>query len=125
MNLRAVSILLDHLFKVVEAFSTLVDERRVLEPLLDDPVHHGVGKCYVGRRIEPDILVGKPCRCTEPRVDHNNRNATLLGLHDAPTGKRVSFYGVGTPHHDQVRVQDILERVGCGTRAERQREPCD
>ena len=125
MDLRGVSILLDRLFQVIEAFRALLDELLVLEAFLDDIVHHVVGERNVGRRVEPDPLVGKPCGCTEPRVNHDNRDALLLGLHDAPAGKRVGLDCIGTPHDDQVGVQDILERVGRCTGPEREREPCN
>ena len=125
MDLRGVSILLDRLLEILEAFRTLLDKLLVLKAFLDDLVHHGVGERNVGRRVEPDPLVGKPCGCTEPRVNDDDRDPLLLCLHDAPAGKRVSLDCVGTPHDDQVRVQDILERVGCCTGTERERETCD
>ena len=123
MDLRGVSILLDRLFQVIEAFRALLDELLVLEAFLDDIVHHVVGEGNVGRRVEPDPLVGEPCRCTEPRVNDDNRDALLLGLHDAAAGKRVGLDCIGTPHDDEVGVQDILERIGRCTGTEREREP--
>ena len=122
VDLRSISILLDRLFEVIEAFRALLDELLVLEAFLDDPVHHVVGERNVGRRVEPDPLVGKPCGWAEPRVNDNDRDSLLLGLHDAAAGKRVGLDCVGTPHDDQVGVQDILERVGGCTGTERERE---
>ena len=110
-------------FQVVEAFRPLLDVLLVLEPLLDDVVHHVVGERDVRRRVEPDVLVGKPCSRAVPRVNDNDRDTLLLGLHDAAAGKRVCLHCVGAPHDDEVGVQDILERVGGGTGPEGEREP--
>ncbi len=96
-----------------------------MEVLLDDPVHDRVDQGNVRRGVVADVLVGQARRGRVARVADDDLLACLLCLDEPAACERVRLNGVRPYQEDDVGVQEVLEGVRRGTRAEREREPCD
>jgi hypothetical protein len=106
------------LLELVEVLGPLLDELLVLQVVLDDVLHEGVEERDVRARVEGQVDVGELRRRRETRVGRDDLRALLLGLHNPPANQGVLLECVGPDNEEDVRIGDVLDRLGHRTGAE-------
>ncbi len=101
-------ILLDFFFQLVEAERGARDVVGIVEPLVDNDVHHAERKRHVGPRTDGDVPVSQPRRARLVRIDHHQLRAVAFGLfHERPQVDVIAV-DIRAPGDDVARVRELL-----------------
>ena len=109
----------DDLAHGLEVVGRLADVLLVLEPLLEDRVHHRVQQPDVGPGPELEVALRELRQPDLARVGDDERRALADGLLDAQREHRVRLGRVRADDEEEAVVLDLRDRVGAGSSAER------
>ena len=96
---RAVQVLIEaaRLLILLESGGGVVDERPVLEPLVEDLSRHGVRERDISAHVEAEPQVHPLRRRRSPRVDGEEFGAVMNALEDVVKKDRMRLAGVRPP----------------------------
>ena len=103
----------------LEVFGRLADVLLVLEPLLEDRVHHRVQQPHVRPRAELEVALRELRQPDLARVGDDERRALAHGLLDPQRQHRVRLGRVRADDEQEAVVLDLRDGVGARASAER------
>lgn len=87
-------IILNDLFDLLIALSSLCDEFLILKSLGDNNIHDTVCKCNIGSRFQFQMNIGMLCKTNITRIYNDQLTATLYCLTDLHTNNRMCFFRI-------------------------------
>ena len=87
-------IILNDLFDLLIAFSSLCDEFLILKSLGDNNIHDAVCKCNIGSRFQLQMNIGMLCKTNITRIYNDQLTAALYCLTDLHTNNRMCFFRI-------------------------------
>ena len=109
----------DDLAHRVEVLGVLADVLLVLQPLLEDHVHHRVHQPDVRARPQLQVALRELRQPDLPRVGDDERRAVPHRLLHPQREHRVRLGRVRADHEQEAVVLDLGDRVGAGSSAQR------
>ena len=106
-------VLHNDLFQLLKALSAGLDELLVDQALVDEYVHHAVGKGHVGAGTELQVHSSGLGKADITGIDHDQLCAVLNCLTNLRADHGMGFLGVGANQQDRVHIMgDVIDGVG-------------